>query len=116
MRTYFSQIPDARPGWRRVDDRGERRTYCKFAAIRKRTDGKPGRGSLIQMTPTISKAIFVALAIGWYLIRHKYARRSRRERVVRSARGPVETALLLISLTGLGLVPLFYVATGIPRS
>ncbi|MGK7057840.1 protein-S-isoprenylcysteine O-methyltransferase [Bradyrhizobium sp. 1050_B9_N1_2] len=67
------------------------------------------------MTPTISKIIFVALAIGWYLIRYKYARRSRREKVVSSARGPLETALLLISLSGLGLVPLVYVATGIPH-
>src|ERR1700743_2505178 len=67
------------------------------------------------MTPTTSKAIFVALVVGWYLIRYEYARRSRRERIVWSARGPVETALLLISLTGLGLVPLVYVATGIPR-
>ncbi|OAF03565.1 methyltransferase [Bradyrhizobium centrolobii] len=67
------------------------------------------------MTPTISKVVFVALAIGWYLIRYKYARRSRRARIVWSARGPLETALLLISLSGLGLVPLVYVATGIPR-
>jgi protein-S-isoprenylcysteine O-methyltransferase Ste14 len=64
------------------------------------------------MTPTISKVIFVALVIGWYLIRYEYARRSRREKIVWSARGPVETALLLISL---GLVPLVYVATAIPR-
>lgn len=55
------------------------------------------------------------MAIGWYLIRHKYARRSRREKVVWSARGRLETALLLISLSGLGLVPLLYVATGIPH-
>jgi protein-S-isoprenylcysteine O-methyltransferase Ste14 len=67
------------------------------------------------MTPTISKVIFVALVIGWYLIRYEYARRSRREKIVWSARGPVETALLLISLAGLGLVPLVYVATAIPR-
>jgi protein-S-isoprenylcysteine O-methyltransferase Ste14 len=67
------------------------------------------------MTPIISKAIFVALVIGWYLIRYKYARRSRRERIVWSARGPLEIALLLISLAGLGVVPLVYVATAIPR-
>ena len=67
------------------------------------------------MTPIISKIIFVALAIGWYVIRYKYARRSRRARVVWSARGPLEIALLLISLSGLGLVPLVYVATGMPR-
>src|ERR1700730_12110119 len=67
------------------------------------------------MTPTISKIIFVALVIGWYLIRYEYARRSRREKILWSARGPVETALLLISLAGLGIVPLGYVATAIPR-
>jgi len=67
------------------------------------------------MTPAISKAIFVALVIGWYLIRYKYARRSRRQRVISSARGPLETALLLTSLAGLGLVPLVYVATAVPR-
>jgi protein-S-isoprenylcysteine O-methyltransferase Ste14 len=63
------------------------------------------------MTPAISKVIFVGLVIVWYLIRYEYARRSRREKVVSTARGPLETALL----SGLGLVPLLYVATAIPR-
>ena len=67
------------------------------------------------MTPAFSKGVFVVLLIGWYLIRYEYARRSRRERIVSSARGPRETALLLISLTGLGLVPLVYIATAIPH-
>src|SRR5258705_6461036 len=67
------------------------------------------------MTPAPSKFVFVMLAIGWYLIRYEYARRSRREKVLRSDRGPRETALLLISLTGLGIVPLIYVATAIPH-
>jgi protein-S-isoprenylcysteine O-methyltransferase Ste14 len=67
------------------------------------------------MTSALSKFIFVMLAIGWYLIRYKYARRSKRTPVLRSARGPRETALLVISLTGLGLLPLSYVGTGIPH-
>ena len=67
------------------------------------------------MTPTIAKAVFVLLAVGWYVIRFPYARRSRRTPVARSARGPREIALLLVSLTGLGVVPLLYVATGLPR-
>ena len=66
------------------------------------------------MTTFVAKAIFVLLAVGWYVIRYPYARRSRRTPVVRSARGPREIALLLISLTGLGIVPLLYVATGFP--
>src|SRR6266478_63476 len=67
------------------------------------------------MTPAVAKIAFVVLAVGWYLIRYEYARRSRRAPVVRSARGPRETALLLISLTGLGIVPFTYIATGIPH-
>jgi len=67
------------------------------------------------MTAALSKSVFVILAIGWYLIRYRYVRRSRRETIVRTARGPRESALLLISLTGLGILPLIFVATGIPK-
>ena len=67
------------------------------------------------MTPALAKSAFVMLAVGWYFIRYKYARRSNRTPVLRSDRGPRETALLMISLTGLGLLPLLYVATGFPH-
>jgi protein-S-isoprenylcysteine O-methyltransferase Ste14 len=67
------------------------------------------------MTPALSKIVFVMLAIGWFLIRYKYARRSRRTPVLRSARGSRETALLLISLIGLGGLPLVYIVTAIPH-
>ncbi|MBF9232286.1 protein-S-isoprenylcysteine O-methyltransferase [Microvirga alba] len=67
------------------------------------------------MTPMIAKTAFVLLAVGWYVIRLPHARRSRRTPVARSARGPREITLLLISLTGLGIVPFFYIATGFPR-
>jgi protein-S-isoprenylcysteine O-methyltransferase Ste14 len=67
------------------------------------------------ITPLAAKAAFVVLAVGWYVIRLPHARRSRRTPISRSARGTQEVALLLVSLTGLGLVPLFYVATGMPR-
>lgn len=67
------------------------------------------------MTPALSKFVFVMLAIGWFLIRYKYARRSRRTPVLRSARGSRETALLLISLIGLGGLPLVYIVTAIPH-
>jgi protein-S-isoprenylcysteine O-methyltransferase Ste14 len=68
------------------------------------------------MTPILAKAVFVLLAVGWFIIRYPYARRSRRTPVARSARGAREIALLLFSLAGLGLVPLTYVATGFPRA
>ncbi|MGY3692609.1 protein-S-isoprenylcysteine O-methyltransferase Ste14 [Bradyrhizobium sp. USDA 3240] len=67
------------------------------------------------MTPSIAKFVFVMMAVGWYLIRYRYARRSRREKVLRSARGPRENTLLLISLTGLGIVPFVYIATAAPH-
>jgi protein-S-isoprenylcysteine O-methyltransferase Ste14 len=67
------------------------------------------------MTPVISKSIFALLAIGWYLIRYRHARRSRRTPILRSDRSTRENILLLISLTGLGLVPLTYIATGAPH-
>lgn len=67
------------------------------------------------MTPLIAKTAFLALAIGWYVIRYPFERRARRTPVARSARTPRETALLMLSLTGLGLVPLVYVVTGKPQ-
>jgi protein-S-isoprenylcysteine O-methyltransferase Ste14 len=67
------------------------------------------------MTPALAKAAFVLLAIGWYIIRFPYARRARRTPVARNGRGPREIALMLVSFTGLGLLPLLYVATGFPR-
>jgi hypothetical protein len=67
------------------------------------------------MTPALFMSLFVVLVIGWYLIGYEYARRSRREKIVSSARGPRETALLLVSFTGLGVLPLLYVATAIPH-
>jgi protein-S-isoprenylcysteine O-methyltransferase Ste14 len=66
------------------------------------------------MTPTLAKAAVVMIMVGWYVIRFRYARRSRRTPVTRSARGRLETILLTISLTGLGIVPFIYVATGFP--
>ncbi|MHC2256337.1 protein-S-isoprenylcysteine O-methyltransferase [Bradyrhizobium embrapense] len=67
------------------------------------------------MTPDIAKFVFVMMAVGWYLIRYRYARRARREKVLRSARGLRENTLLLISLTGLGVVPFIYIVTTLPH-
>ena len=67
------------------------------------------------MTPTLAKIAFALLAVGWFVIRMPHARRSRRTPVARSDRGAREITLLLISLTGLGILPLLYVSTGFPR-
>lgn len=67
------------------------------------------------MTPAIAKVIFMLFAVTWFVIRFPYERRSRRTPVVRNARGVREIALLSISLTGLGILPFVYIATGFPR-
>ncbi len=67
------------------------------------------------MTPSVAKAVFALLAAGWYVIRFPYARRSARTPVARTARGLREIILLSISLTGLGVLPFLYIATGFPR-
>jgi protein-S-isoprenylcysteine O-methyltransferase Ste14 len=67
------------------------------------------------MTPTLAKVAFLLLAIGWYVIRLPHARRSRRTRVTANRKDRREAVLLAASLTGLGIVPLIYIATGFPR-
>jgi protein-S-isoprenylcysteine O-methyltransferase Ste14 len=67
------------------------------------------------MTPWVAKFTFVLLTIGWYAIRFEHARRSRRLLVQHNERDVRENVLLLISLSGLGILPLLYIATGFPR-
>lgn len=67
------------------------------------------------MTPAIAKAIWVLLAVGWYVIRIPHERRARKTPVRRSDRGPREWLLLGVSFAGLGLLPFLYVATGFPK-
>jgi len=67
------------------------------------------------LTPAISKGIFVLFVVFWYIIRVRYARRSRRTPIARTDRGVRENVLLTISLTGLGILPLLYIATSVPR-
>jgi len=67
------------------------------------------------MTPSLAKLTFVALVIGWYVIRFEHARRSRHALIRQNARDVRENVLLLISLSGLGILPLLYVGTAVPR-
>lgn len=66
------------------------------------------------MTPALAKTIFLLLAIGWYVIRIPHLRRSRRTPIARASRGRQENTLLLISLTGLGIMPFIYIVSGFP--
>lgn len=67
------------------------------------------------MTPLLAKLAYGALVVGWFVIRYPYARRARRTPVASSRRGLRENLLLGVSLTGLGLLPVLYAATGVPR-
>ncbi|MCE7029503.1 protein-S-isoprenylcysteine O-methyltransferase [Jiella avicenniae] len=63
----------------------------------------------------VGKICWVLLVAGWYAIRYPFERRARRGRVRKTARGRAETIRMLISLSGLGIVPGIFVATGFPR-
>lgn len=68
------------------------------------------------MTRTIALIIFLAATVIWFVIRHPARRRAKKAAVKVSARSLREKALMAISLTGLGLIPLAYVITNLARS
>ncbi len=68
------------------------------------------------MTALASKIIWALCAAGWYVIRYPHERRSRRTAVTRDSADLKELLLMAISLTGLGILPGAYVATGFGSS
>jgi protein-S-isoprenylcysteine O-methyltransferase Ste14 len=67
------------------------------------------------VTATISKVLWLIFGIVWFTLRLSPERRSRKTPIQRSARDTREIVLLGASLTGLGIVPYVYLATGFPR-
>ena len=67
------------------------------------------------MTPTLAKIVWLVFAIGWAVLRLNPNRRARKTAVRYSARDIREFLLLVVSLTGLGVLPFIYVATHFPR-
>ncbi|MBI4275864.1 MAG: isoprenylcysteine carboxylmethyltransferase family protein [Rhizobiales bacterium] len=67
------------------------------------------------MTAWTAKVILMSGAVAWFLIRLPHQLRAARTSIAKSARGPREAMLLTCSLTGLGLVPLLYILTGVPK-
>jgi protein-S-isoprenylcysteine O-methyltransferase Ste14 len=67
------------------------------------------------VTATISKIIWLAFGIVWFVLRLRPGRRSRATPVRYSGRGVREFALLGASLLGLGIVPVIYLAAHFPR-
>lgn len=62
-----------------------------------------------------AKAVWCAGVVAWFVIRHPYARRTRRFTKLRVANRKLERMLLTISTCGLGILPAFYVFGGVPR-
>jgi protein-S-isoprenylcysteine O-methyltransferase Ste14 len=61
------------------------------------------------------KVIWCAGVIGWFVIRHPHARRSRKTPIAKAAHRPLELVLLAISTCGLGVAPALYVFAGLFR-
>jgi protein-S-isoprenylcysteine O-methyltransferase Ste14 len=67
------------------------------------------------MTATASKILWLAFGIVWFILRLRPERNSRKTPVRFSARDTREIVLLGGSLTGLGIVPVVYLASHFPR-
>ncbi len=67
------------------------------------------------MTPLAAKLLHLACMVAWWIIRRPFERKVRRNVIIRDSADARERLLLGISLTGLGIVPGLYIATGFPR-
>jgi protein-S-isoprenylcysteine O-methyltransferase Ste14 len=67
------------------------------------------------MTPAIAEIIWWIGAVAWFSIMYPHIRRSRKMRTTQRPDATRERVLMLISLSGLFLIPAFYTITGIPQ-
>ena len=66
------------------------------------------------MTQLIAEWIWFVGGVLWVVIRYPHQRKARKVKVARSVGGQRDQALLISSLTGLAIIPLFYFVTGQP--
>jgi protein-S-isoprenylcysteine O-methyltransferase Ste14 len=67
------------------------------------------------MTASAAKAIFLLFAIAWFAVRVPHMRRARRRRTRISGVDRRDLILQALAIAGLGVVPIAYVATHVPR-
>lgn len=67
------------------------------------------------MSPFIAKAAWVIMVVAWYVLRIPFERKAKKARIVQDQMEMPERIRLAISLSGLGIVPMIYVASGFPR-
>lgn len=63
---------------------------------------------------SVGEIAWVLGIVAWYVIRYPFERRAKRVRVVADRRSRSENAGLVSALSGMAILPGFYVATGIP--
>ncbi|MEO3471256.1 protein-S-isoprenylcysteine O-methyltransferase [Roseomonas sp. CAU 1739] len=68
------------------------------------------------MTPLAAKLLHGLCMVAWWVIRLPFERKSKRNVLARNALDGREKLLLTISLTGLGILPALYIATGFPAA
>ena len=67
------------------------------------------------MTPLIAKIIWLLMAGGWYGLRIPHERRSKKTPISFNALDRRGKTRLIVSLSGLGIIPLGYIISGFPR-
>ena len=67
------------------------------------------------MTPFFAKLVWWIGVIGWWVIRYPHARRSRKTPIAQRTDRQRDRVLLMISFTGLFIIPVIYVMTGAPH-
>jgi protein-S-isoprenylcysteine O-methyltransferase Ste14 len=70
---------------------------------------------MIGLLAVVGKAVWTLGIVAWYVIRYPFERKAKRVRIVGDSRSLSERIGLIAATTGLGVVPAFYVVTGLPR-
>lgn len=68
------------------------------------------------MTPLIAKLLHGLCMVAWWVIRRPFERKTKRNVIAHDAMDLREKVLLSVSLTGLGVIPALYIATGFPAA
>ncbi|MGL4441178.1 MAG: protein-S-isoprenylcysteine O-methyltransferase [Bosea sp. (in: a-proteobacteria)] len=66
------------------------------------------------MSLIVAKTVWAIMVTAWYVLRIPFERKARKAKIVRDEMATPERIRLAVSLSGLGVVPFIYIATGFP--
>ena len=66
------------------------------------------------MSPLFANFAWVAMAVGWYVLRVPHDRRSKKTAIAHDGMDRAEIVRLVISFTGMGIIPIVYIISGFP--